>query len=219
MKELFYYQSHMVDPHSDDAIVDQADITQRWNLQYKCDTIIESIGTPECKINIALFLKEIENQLDDQALFDFYYDIISKLIEVYSLNALGEHRDNKVEMPYKKEVKKALLFAENKYKNFVSNVLLPLFDIDQNITEQIINDKYQEILLPRVKRFVKSEPYLIKYFFYFGSLDNIVNFLYQLMMKDITTFNTECILQNYRRNQNDNDYKRPNGSNKNNRRS
>ena len=146
MKELFYYQSHILDPYADDEIVDQADVSRKWNVQYKCDSIIESIGTYKCKANINLFLSEIEVDLDDQAMFDFYYDVISKMVEKYSMDVLGDIRDNKVELPYKKEIKKALLFVENKYKNFVVNVLLPLFDIDQNITEQIINDNYQEIL-------------------------------------------------------------------------
>ena len=202
MKELFYYQSHILDPYADDEIVDQADVSRKWNVQYKCDSIIESIGTYKYKANINLFLSEIEVDLDDQAMFDFYYDVISKMVEKYSMDVLGDIRDNKVELPYKKEIKKALLFVENKYKNFVVNVLLPLFDIDQNITEQIINDNYQEILLPRIKRFIKNEPYLIKYFFHYGSLKDRSHLLYLLMAKDITTFNTECTMLNYRRNKN-----------------
>jgi len=212
MKTLFYYQSHILDPYSDDEVVEQADVSIKWNMQYKCDTIIESIGTPECKINIGLFLNEIENFLDEHALFDFYFDIISKMIENYHMEVLGDIRDNKVELPYNKEIKKALLFVENKYKNFVVNVLLPLFDIDQNITEQIINDNYQEILLPRIKRLVKNEPFLIKYFFHYGSLKNRCYLLYRLMIKDITTFNAECTILNYRRKQDADNQERSNGN-------
>ena len=204
MKELFWYRSHVLDPYADDAVADQSDITERWNRQYKCDSIVETIGTKQCQINIDLFINEIQVQLDEQSLFEFYYDVFSKINEVYQMGVLDEHRDNKILTNYSEEVKKLLLFMENKYKNFLVDILLPIFDINYKITEQYIKDSFSKLRIGIEKR-KKTECYLLQYFFTYASLEDRCHCIYQLLLKDMINFNTKCSLIKYSKEEKKND--------------
>ena len=172
------YVSAFVDPEADDTLVDTFDIRAQGYRQYKCDNILTTIGTPECKNNIRLFLDEIEEELDDDAKKMFYQDVGRKIIEVYGLDVLDDHIGNQKHLNYNLSIRKLLLWSEINNVSFLTSILKP---IDMKILFnykklfEFLNSnfsKFEKVINKEVKKDIHKVPYLVKYFFHYGQSTN-----------------------------------------------
>lgn len=181
MQPLAHYMSHTLDPYSDDAVEDQSDINKRWSLQYKCDSIVSSLGSQQLSINVDIFLSDIENELDEDAISAFYQVLFKKITEIYHMDCLEDHCDNNRSFDYNKEVKKLLLFLSKDSFNFLIELLRVIFDINIPINEQYIKVNFSK-LETQLLKLSTGIPYLAQYFFYYDTLDNRC-FALDLMLK------------------------------------
>jgi len=183
MENLAYYRSHVLDPYQDDSMAQQSDVDRQWNMQYKCDSISEYIGTKECRTNISLFIDEILMGLDSEALTEFFRVVFDKLISVYHLEYLQDFSDNKRSMDYIKEVQKLLLFCEKDYLPVVADIIVPIFDINKKPGEQTIKENFN-VIYPRLHAKMKELPYLLQEFFTYGALEDMIYFISMLLIKE-----------------------------------
>jgi hypothetical protein len=172
------YISNFVNPDADDTVLDTFDVRGESYRQYKCDSILTTIGTPECKNNIRLFLNEIETELDDDAKKMFYYDVGRKIIEVYGLDVLEDHIENMKHLNYNLSINKLLLWSEINCVSFLTSVLKTvdmkiLFNY-KDLFEYLKTNfsKLEKIINKEVKKDTHKVPYLVKYFFHYGQLTN-----------------------------------------------
>ena len=185
MESLAWYRSHLVDPFADDAVADQADINRKWNRQYKCDTILNSISNVDLQINIDLFINEIDIELDENVLLEFYRDVFNTIIGVFHMHALEDHADGKRSFDYISEVRRLLLFCGNGCKNFLIKLLYPIFDINITLDEQYIKENFYK-LEPTLKEVSKGIPYLMRYFLQYGTTENRIHMLSLLGAREST---------------------------------
>lgn len=183
MKDLAWYRSHIIDPYQDDAIADQADVNQQWDMQYKCDAISENIGTAKCRTTVNLFIDEVLVGLDTDALTEFFRVVFDKLISVYHLDYLQDFADNKRSMDYPGETLKLLMFCEKDYLPVIADIVTPIFDLNKKIGEQTIKDNFNSIY-SQLQVKIKELPYLLQEFFTYGALDDMVHFITTLLMKE-----------------------------------
>ena len=192
MESLAFYMSSVVDPYSEDNIADQSDMNERQYLQYKCDSILHSIGTKECSMNIDLFLNEIDLALDDQAMFDYCYDLFTKMIEVYHMDYLQEFCDNKRDIDYVKEIESLLLFLEKNYIDILIDCLLPVFDINVKTDEQILK-KYFSVIYKQLGNQFSTLPLLFQEFLKYSNINDIIFCLNNLIQKQYGRIETGII--------------------------
>ena len=196
MENLAYYNSSILDINSQDDLLDQTDIMRKNNLQYQCDSIIETIGIQQCKVNIHLFLDDIEKALDEEALESFYFDIFVKLIDVYHLGVLEDHRDMKKSMSYSKQVKKLLLFLEVDYINFLAKILrdVPIGEVLE--MRPFYESLYQ--VYPNIRRRInesqKEITGLYQYFFIMAARDDLNYAITKLVFKNTATLISELFI-------------------------
>jgi hypothetical protein len=106
MESLEYYTSIPVNPYAEDeGIRDQEDVILAGEFQFKMDSIVETIGTNECKTNIDLFLKELYEEMELATLANFYNRCFTKLIDVYDMHTLDSYASNR---HFEKEMKRQL---------------------------------------------------------------------------------------------------------------
>ena len=176
--ENLKYSSNYVDPESDDDLVTTFDVRGQDYRQYKCDSILTKIGTPECSKNIRLFLNDIEKELDDDAKKMFYYDVGRKIIEVYGLDVLEDHIENKKHLKYNLSIYKLLMWSEINCIPLLTAVLNSidmeiLFDYKKLFNHLKTNfPKFEKIINKEIKKDIYKVPYLVKYFFHYGQLIN-----------------------------------------------
>ena len=182
MKDYAWYMSHIQDPFSDDAMADQGDLNERWNLQYKCDSIKELIGTHECSHSIDLFWNEIQSNLDDQSTFEYCNDLFLKMIEVYHMDYLQEFCDNKRDINYILEVESLLLFLEKNYIDIFIMCLVPIFDINVKMDETQIKKYFSTIYQELGKNF-SILPLLFQEFLKYSNINDITFCLNILIQK------------------------------------
>jgi len=192
MESLVWYNSHIIDAYRQDESVDQSDINTKWYYNYKCDSIINKIGKTDLSYVIDFFLKEIEEQSDFDQLRAFYKKIFFQINEVFNLMCLEDFALEKKALDFNKEVKKLLLFFSKDYKNFLINILYPIFDPKKNISEQYIKKNFN--IIEKYFKNLQNIPFLIKYFLIFDSTENRINLLWELCKIDFTYINAELII-------------------------
>jgi hypothetical protein len=113
MESLEYYVSIPVNPFADDDR-DQEDVILAGEFQFQMDSIVETIGTNQCKHNIDLFLEDLYEEMELATLANFYNRCLVKLIEVYDLYLLEQYATNRFyEMHMKNELRRLLHFFEH----------------------------------------------------------------------------------------------------------
>jgi hypothetical protein len=206
MQPLARYESNFVDPNLDDAIVDQSDVANQSYRQYKCDTILDSIGLAKSEINIRLFLDEIHFDLDDSALEAFYYEVAKKLNSIYRLDVLDEYFDNKKPLvDYDVSIRSLLLDLEIKYKLYLPEFLKY---IDKKEVLDDVKLLYKYLLanydMFRGKMLVEVESkskdgfqfsYLFKYFLYYAQKEDLCYCICRLFNKSHATITANTILK------------------------
>jgi len=115
MESLDYYISTHMNPYrEDEGDRDQEDVVLAGEYQFKMDSIVEKIGTNECKHNIDLFLDELFEEMEFETLANFYNRCLTQLIEVYELHVLEDQVSNRyLEMNMEEELRKTLMFFEH----------------------------------------------------------------------------------------------------------
>lgn len=176
MESLAWYKSHLVDPYSDDAIVDQTDINENWEQQYKCDSIINNIHSKDLQTNIDLFINDIDNDLDNDALHYFYRNVFNAIVEVFHMYSLEDHADGKRSFDYILEVRKLLLFCGNGCRNFLIQLFYSIFDSNIPLDEQYIKEIFNKIE-PTLQKVSKGIPYLMRYFLQYDTTENRIHML------------------------------------------
>jgi len=204
MENRLYYTSHFIHPDYQDDIADNSDIINRNYIQYKCDTITEHIGNKENSQHIDLFLDEINIDLDWDALKQFYYNCLNKLIEVYHLPGLDPYAEDKRLINYHTSAMNTLLFFEKNYMD----LLIPFLEVIDNpeiIRDPIKTTKYLlfrfPILRKHIKEVIKNKrdkgfdiPIMVSYFFLNGQKTDIIFCLMKLVNKDVSRTINELIL-------------------------
>ncbi len=205
MDNMVKYLSHLVDPYSQDELIDQSDIDEKNYLQYKCDSILNTIATNECKYNIEFYLNEIDNTLDDDAQIEFYRDIFDIIIEKYKLNCLEIYFLNRKYFNYNVEVRNLLIFLEKDYEKFLYDVLQELtdpyllYDMKKCYNHMLlIYPIIRKSIIEILKRYEELKimvPQLFKYFLYNSDKKDIIYCLLKLSNKDLNYTINNIILQ------------------------
>ena len=186
MEDLAYYTSQVPDMFSQDETIEPEHLLERGHLSYMCDSIINTIGTPECKQNIKLFLDEIEKDSTEESLEQYYKYVFNKLVEVYKMYVLDVFVDGKRDVKdYNKEVRILLEFFELNYHDFVVKVIGQNENVVQNslkFYEDLIND-FPSIRI-RLDEQVKSLSGFPVLFFRNAAKNDICDTLFKLVCKD-----------------------------------
>ncbi len=207
MKELFYYTSEFLDPESGNIDgSDDAFVKERAYTQYRCDLILSSIGSRESANNIDMFLDEIEEDLHDEALFEFYVDVFNRLIEVYKLDILQDYADNKRTIDYSTSVKNLLVFFEKGYREFVIDYIAAIWNDAEivlnykTVYAKLLNnwDNYRQLYLENIKH-IKNKSMLALVFFVNAQKDDICYCIMRLIHKDKIWFYSNFQLKLYER--------------------
>lgn len=186
MEDLAYYTSQVPDMFSQDETIEPEHLLELGYLSYKCDSIIESIGTLECKQNIKLFLDEIEKDSSEESLEQYYKYVFSKLIEVYDMYVLDMYCDGKRDVTnYNGEVRILLEFFELNYQDFVVKVIGQNENIVQNPIKfytDLVNDF--PTIRDRLDKEGKNLRGFQSLFFRHAAKYDICNTLFKLVRKD-----------------------------------
>ncbi len=202
MEPIAWYKSHLVDPYSDDAIVDQSDINGKWNKQYKCDNILTAIDEGVIQPALDLFLDEIHDDLDDDLLLEFYTDVARKMIERFHLDCLEDYADGKGPGDYINEVKKLLIFFGKECRNFLINLFYPIYDITITMDEQYIKENFNRVE-SNLKDVSRGAPYLMRYFLQFDTTENRVYAISLLAAREMPHIAAEITIRKLKENKND----------------
>lgn len=201
MKSLDYYLSIPANPWTEDNWDSQDEINERAELQFKYDSIFETIGTEECGVNIDLFYNELMLELDETQKSNFYRSCLQMLIDTYDLDYLSDNQQDPFpNFPIETELKKMLMFFEQrKWREYMVKYL-PLEDPQLIFNEQ----GFKQYLILNLRTFAKklladddgTLPYLLKKWFLLASRDDMIGTLQQLISKDRNALVTDYYLKN-----------------------
>lgn len=183
MKELDYYLSVTVDPEEEiDDFKDSLKLQDMYEVKYKIDSIVSTIGTSECKQNMNLFWKDIE-ELDFTTKQKFTESCLERIVSFYKLDLLNEFFKNFSNFDNLVGLKLMLEFLEC---GKCVDVLSPYMEQNlqyncQNIREEIKNKK-------------GTFSNAIYYFITLSSDESLNDFLGILLKKYKTDFRVSKIL-------------------------
>ena len=201
MKSLDYYLSIPANPWTEDNWNSQDDINERSVIQFKFDSILETIGTEDCGRNINLFYDELMLELDETQKSNLYRSCLQKMIEIYDLDYLLDNQEDPFpNFPIESQLKKMLMFFEqNKLRDYLIKYL-PLEDPEIVFEEQ----RFKDYLILNLRTFVKklldndkgALPHLLKKWFLLASRDDMIGTLMYLVTKDKNAVVTDYYLKN-----------------------
>ena len=109
-KDLDYYISDIADPFSEDGTQEQMD--QEGYLEFQWHSILDTIGTSECGINLRIFGHDIFDDLTKVGARNFLRDCYKRICEEYQMHTIEYHiQDSKV-FDYTKKFLQMLRFFE-----------------------------------------------------------------------------------------------------------
>jgi len=201
MKSLDYYLSIPANPWTEDNWNSQDDINERAQVQFKYDSIFETIGTEECGRNIDLFYNELMLELDETQKSNLYRSCLQRMIDIYDLDYLLDNQEDPFpNFPVETELKKMLMFFEqNKWREYLVKYL-PVEDPEIVFDEQ----RFRDYLILNLRTFVKrlldddqeALPYLLKKWFHLASREDMIGTLMYLILKDKNAVVTDYYLKN-----------------------
>jgi len=201
MKSLDYYLSIPANPWTEDNWNSQDDINERAQVQFKYDSILETIGTEECGRNIDLFYNELMLELDETQKSNLYRSCLQRMIDIYDLDYLLDNQEDPFpNFPVETELKKMLMFFEqNKWREYLVKYL-PVEDPEIVFDEQ----RFRDYLILNLRTFVKrlldddqeALPYLLKKWFHLASREDMIGTLMYLILKDKNAVVTDYYLKN-----------------------
>jgi len=197
MENHEYYMSILINPHTENNDISQEDIAERGAIQFKLDSITDTIGTKDCSINIDLFYDDVVREIDDDMIRNFYQETLSRLVEYYDLDVLDQERNDRFpQFNIIPELKQILIFFEqNKWIEYMVNYL-PIEDVNiifSNGLKDYLNLHYS-VFINNLKQ-KKSMPYLVgKYLFMTGKYD-LIETLLKLISKHKTELASEYVLK------------------------
>jgi len=194
---LDYYLSHPVNAFSEDNTYTQDDANEQCEFEFKQDSIIETIGTRECKFAIDNFWKEIFDSFrDDDQKRNFFSRIMNKLVEVYDLQLLDQYSsDHFIMDDFKKELPRILIFFETPE---CCTVFADIFY--SKSLEEIVNDKeqlkqyldlYYDIAIQKMVKFKNNMSPWLYYIFNMMAKDEFI----ELVMKQIDRYTNEFLTE------------------------
>lgn len=182
-----YYISQLSDPWGEES-VDETVIREEGLVIYKQQSIIQTIGTSQCKININLFLDEVLLNLTDNGKLIYLRDCFLKLIEVYGLMGLEDEASNYAVIPtFTDDVVNLLKFIEVEGCQQVISDCLPfmplsLIDISDHLVE-FLNINYDSFMMKLKESRYPKYPIFFMDFFMFASIDIGIQVLIKLITK------------------------------------
>jgi len=187
MKNLDYYVSTVADSMSDLFDNDEL-IKRKWLIQYQIDSVIETIGTKQCSINIDLYLNELLKQMNEDEISNFLNRITERIKLVYNITTFDLLSVDMFQLTEDKKrlVKKLLHFFEK--EGWVSILAKSLYTDSPNIYK---SDKLKEFLLLNYDKFVNNIgffrqdlPKILIDFFAFAPRDEVIESLVRIISKN-----------------------------------
>lgn len=197
MESLDYYLSIPLDPWTENNYNTQEDTTHRGAVQYKLDSITDTLGTHECGQNIDLFYNEVILEIDDDQMRNFYQTTLKNLIELYDLDVLDQDQmDRYPSGNMEDELRQILIFFE---KNKWIEYMVRNLPLDK--PKLVYSPTFRDYLNLHYKLFIdnmlKNEnlPYLIGKYFAMASKYDCINTMMRLVNAHKNELATEFALK------------------------
>ena len=152
LESLEYYTSDIVDP-SLNGDLDQEDSKEIGFIVYRQQSILKTIGTPECQVNIKLFFRDVVDELTKEGKVDYARECLRTLIETYNLTYLETILDNtRIDIDYTDKIFELLIFLEGFRLVEVMAHFVPYVSLEVIRSK----DKLKEFLKLNYKEFVQN---------------------------------------------------------------
>jgi len=188
MKTIDEYLSGIVSPFEDDEM-EQSELLEIKFLQFRRDSLIDSIGKKDGYQEFDLFFDEVLSELDIGDTKLFLRDCILRLVEIYPLDVLADHIhvDNIIEDDPKSIIEFIRYIVYDKWQDSILKHL-PLINISDMRDRNTISNKIKDTYILTLEKIIKDNdiPQLMRYYFYYCPKSDGVKFLLILIFRDIT---------------------------------
>jgi len=188
MKTLDQYLSEVVSPF-DEVDGNQEDLLKKQYLSYQRDSLLNSIGTKQSRIEFDMHLEELLTSLQPEAYQLFLLDCLDKLTFVYNLDVLKDYidREGLIQRDTEKIFSLIKYFVYNEWLyNLVS--CLPEIDFKIMSDKQKILDFIAAQYLDIRNKIINKVDVNSLVQFYFNNCDvtSGIKTLFKLIMSDLS---------------------------------
>jgi hypothetical protein len=187
MKTLDQYLSEVVSPF-DEVDGNQEDLLKRQYLSYQRDSLLNSIGSKQSRIEFDMHLDELLSSLEPEGYQLFLLDCLDKLTSIYNLDVLKDYIDREGLIQKNRE-DILVLVKFFTYNEWIYNLAfcLPEIDFKTISDKQKILDLITAQYLDIQNKIINKDDINSLVRFYFNNCDvtSGIKTLFKLIMSDL----------------------------------
>ena len=152
LKPQDYYSSDIVDPFLNGGASQEESQEEGYEV-YKQQSILQTIGTPECEVNIKLFYSEIIDGLSREGEEEYARDCLIQMANVYNLVYIDSLTEtNRIFSDYSSKIFDLLIFLEGSRVADAMALCVPFVSLDVIRTK----DELKEFLKLKYKEYLQN---------------------------------------------------------------
>jgi len=186
MKSLDERLGEVISPYDSDDTSPEEMIKEQFSI-YSKDSLLNSIGTRQARIQFDLYFDEYLLTLDPGEYDLFLHDCLKKLTLSYPINVLQSHilNDGIIEDKPYQILELIKFFVYDKWLEEIIPYLLPIDEkilLDQNTIYKFVSEQYFDLMNKIINRSTINS--LIRYYFQYCSTEDGIRLLVTWIMLD-----------------------------------